>query len=361
MSKHKQKADRTAPQEPKPGLFASLGNGAKWLGGIVVVALVGALVPLVVGRLSGPEELGAKLDKVGVRVPVTLAQFKASRVDRPASFEGERRTLRLVAAVALETADDDSTAQSSDRRAVEEPVTPVEPPPPPTTGTTVPPTPSTVPDTATTPERDSEDAIPNTATTSDGTGDPVVTPRLRPGAVASLSAGITQAVQAAPSPITLPGPCLENPLDERCGLNTLQIQMGVVNADGVATSVSPAKAERRLTAIFAATRTRPARSDPSKRELIGITVDFNVQLTGFRGQTVDIRWELLTNGGDAEVPRALSGRERVLLLKGQADKDTAGDEFWVPMPKAKGPYIIRVGVYNQDNTRLDFAVTEPFT
>lgn len=91
-----------------------------------------------------------------------------------------------------------------------------------------------------------------------------------------------------------------------------------------------------------------------------MTVDFNVQLTGFRGKTVDIRWELLADGGDAKVPSALSGRERVLLLKGEADKDTAGDEFWVPMPRAKGPYVIRIGVYDKKNTRLDFAVTDPF-
>ena len=340
------------------GVLGSLSKGAKWLGGIVVVALVGALVPLVVDRMSGPDELAAKLDKVGTRAPVTLAQFKAGRRDQPASFDGARVTLRFVAA-------------DADLTPADEPVQRRDPGPAETTTSVTP----TTPETRTTPQTRTTTPGPSTTTTPDDTGtterrgtattpaddgDPTIPLVPVPEVADSLSTGLAQAIQATPNPISVPQACLSDVVADSCGLRSMQLQIGAADADGAASSLSTEQAKKRLTEIFNATRTRRSKSDPGKRELIGVTVDFNVQLTGFRGETVDIRWELLTDGGDAEVPSALSGRERVLLLKGEADKDTAGDEFWVPMPKAKGPYVIRIGVYDKKNTRLDFAVTDPF-
>lgn len=337
------------------GPLSSLGKGAKWLGGIVVVALVGALVPLMVDRLSGPEELGAKLDKVGTRAPVTLAQFKSSRRDQPASFHGERITLRLVATDADATPAEERDLTPAETTTSDTPPTTPETRTTPKTRTTTP-SPTTTP----TPDRTGATQRQGTATTPDGDGDPTIPFVPVPEVAESLSAGLAQAVQATRTPISVPQACLSDVVADSCGLRSMQLQIGAADVDGAASSLSPEQAKKRLTEIFKATRTRPARSDPRKRELIGVTVDFNVQLTGFRGKTVDIRWELLTDGGDAEVPSALSGRERVLLLRGEADKDTAGDEFWVPMPKNKGPYVIRIGVYDKKNTRLDFAVTDPF-
>jgi hypothetical protein len=98
-----------------------------------------------------------------------------------------------------------------------------------------------------------------------------------------------------------------------------------------------------------------------KREPVGVTVNFNALLTGFDGKRVDVRWSLYTR------PAASASRTRgcatrpPLFLKGKADTHKRSDQFWAPIPKAKGPYFIRVSVYDaDDDTRLDYANTRRF-
>jgi hypothetical protein len=40
--------------------------------------------------------------------------------------------------------------------------------------------------------------------------------------------------------------------------------------------------------------------------------------------------------------------------------DSASDDFWAPIPKLKGPFFIRVGVYDAHGERLDYADTQRF-
>jgi hypothetical protein len=41
-------------------------------------------------------------------------------------------------------------------------------------------------------------------------------------------------------------------------------------------------------------------------------------------------------------------------LKGEANKDTASDSFWVPLPNMRGTFFVRVGVYDEHGGRLTY-------
>ena len=91
-----------------------------------------------------------------------------------------------------------------------------------------------------------------------------------------------------------------------------------------------------------------------------MTINFNVALTGFDGESADVRWSLYSKNGQRPVPRDWLRNQRALLLRGEAEKDTGSGEFWVPIPEVKGPFFIRIGVYDADRTRLDYADTPSF-
>jgi hypothetical protein len=91
---------------------------------------------------------------------------------------------------------------------------------------------------------------------------------------------------------------------------------------------------------------------------VGVTVNYDISLTGFRGRKVTIRWSLRGPGGT--VPLKWLKNEPIHWLRGEADKDSASDSFWVPIPKAKGPFKVRLGIYNGDNVRLDFEDSKRF-
>jgi hypothetical protein len=49
-----------------------------------------------------------------------------------------------------------------------------------------------------------------------------------------------------------------------------------------------------------------------------------------------------------------------VLLRGDVNRDSGSGEFWVPIPQLRGPFFIRVGVYDDHGTRLDYADTRHF-
>lgn len=125
-------------------------------------------------------------------------------------------------------------------------------------------------------------------------------------------------------------------------------------------TISQANIARGLTRVFRGTRTVRSQDDPAKRELIGAAVDFNIAMTGFRGRRVQVRWSLYSARQGVRVPRAWLRNQRIMLLHGEADKHRASGQFWVPIPQLRGPFFIRIGVYDGRGTRLDYADTDPF-
>ena len=90
---------------------------------------------------------------------------------------------------------------------------------------------------------------------------------------------------------------------------------------------------------------------------VGVTVNYDVTLTGFRGRPVTVRWSLHRLNG-AVLPYDWLRSEAAKRLIGEFDKDTASDRFWVPLPRIGGPFFVRVELYDQDGVRLTYRDTE---
>jgi hypothetical protein len=76
--------------------------------------------------------------------------------------------------------------------------------------------------------------------------------------------------------------------------------------------------------------------------------------------TGGVKWSLYRARQNVVVPRPWLFNQRILLLTGGADKASASRQFWVPIPKRRGPFFIRVGVYDDHGEGLDYADTKSF-
>lgn len=294
--------------------FDPLGRGAKWLLGIILVALVGALVTALVASWIPSAALSAQLSDVSIDRNVTLAEFEArNRTDSAA-------IVRLV-------------AQTTD----------------PETDTPTP-SPSTTPEPTLTPEP--------TPSVDD---DPVVGPTFSDRERDRFDTGLRRALTDPSVPdVELGSACSRDVSSSECGLHSLQRSLQVVDGEGQPSTVQPAKVANGLVKILRGTRMQPV-DGLGKREPVGVTVNFNASLTGFDGKRVDVRWSLYNATDRRRVPHAWLRNQTALFLKGKADMHKRSDQFWAPLPKAKGPYFIRVSVYDaDDDTRLDYANTAQF-
>ncbi|HVL31344.1 MAG TPA: hypothetical protein VM299_03855 [Solirubrobacteraceae bacterium] len=317
---------------------ASIGRGAKWLIGIVVVAVVGALAPVVVSWLLPPEEVEAKLSNVSIDREVSLQDYAIRHGAEHASARGAG----AIALIAATRAQEDTTTGGGTGTGGETTTT---------TGTET---------TTTTTGGETTTTGGETTTTAIEETDGVLRLRLAPADARRVNAGVRDALERPDVPeVAVPPVCLQDATDEGCGLTSLQMRMEIADEDGAVGDVSTQTVARRLAQVFRGTRTRPATTDPTRRELVGVTVNFNVAMTGLRGDTADVRWSLYSGRRTVRVPRPWLRNQRALLLRADAERESASGEFWVPIPQARGPFFIRIGVYAGD-TRLDYADTPRF-
>ncbi len=106
------------------------------------------------------------------------------------------------------------------------------------------------------------------------------------------------------------------------------------------------------------TRARPASG--GRTEPLGVTINFILTLEGFKGKRADVRWSLYDAGARRRVPRDWLANRRALSARAEAASDRAGGEFWVPLPRRRGPFFVRLSVYDEDGTQLDRADSRPF-
>jgi hypothetical protein len=130
----------------------------------------------------------------------------------------------------------------------------------------------------------------------------------------------------------------------------------VRNPDGSPARLDPAEFARRLRRLLATSRIRAAPG--GKVVPVGVTINYDVSLTGFRGRTVTVRWSLHHPNGPT-LPYDWLRSEAARRLIGEADKDTASDSFWVPIPRTGAPFFIRLELYDEDGVRLTYGDTRP--
>jgi len=120
-------------------------------------------------------------------------------------------------------------------------------------------------------------------------------------------------------------------------------------------TVANAKA---LLAVLKNTRARSVSS--GRTEPTGVTLSFDLELEGFSGSKAVVRWSLFDAGARKRVPRDWLVNRRALELQPEAAFDRESSEFWVPLPKRRGPFFVRLTVYNEDGERLTFADSKSF-
>lgn len=330
--------------------FDVLGTGAgKVVAAIVAVGAVAAAIGQVTGLFEGPPELSADVQQVSVGT-MSLDEY-VRRHDPTALAPSGRPTVRLAAyslAQATTTPVDPSAGDENAAGAGDEtgngnsgdsdgtdgtPSGDAD-----SEGTTTEEGPS-----STTPDDTSPDD-----TTTDG-GEPaseigaVLRERLHEGMAGALT-------DPALSELSIPAPCVDDPAAVLCGGQTLRYMVTTEEEHGPDSGDSPEAIQRRIVSIFRQTRTGEP-DQAGKRPLMGVDVNFRISMTGFEGRSAVVHWSLHhVDGAGGAVPEAWFDR-RVLEVEAEADKDMASPEFWVPLPRHEGPFVVRVSVYHGD-TRL---------
>jgi hypothetical protein len=160
--------------------------------------------------------------------------------------------------------------------------------------------------------------------------------------------------------------CSESELDKAVELATREVQKQRPPCTSVADLASglpggdskdPAKRSKAILAVLRSTRTRSAGAG-KRREPLGVAVTFDLTLEGFNGRKVDVRWSLYRGGGP--VPRPWLKDHPILKLEGEADRDTASPEFWVPLPEKPGRYSVRIEVFDDKGVKLTREKTKSF-
>ena len=95
-------------------------------------------------------------------------------------------------------------------------------------------------------------------------------------------------------------------------------------------------------------------------EPLGVTLSFDLELEGFKGRSVDVRWSLYDAGARERVPRDWLSNRRALAVRPEAAFDRPSAEFWVPLPKQRGPYFVRLSTYDDQGKRLAYADSKSF-
>jgi hypothetical protein len=330
------------PAEAGGGWLGSVSRGVKWFVGVVVVALVGALAAAFVAHLEPAGELSARLKNVSIDRNVTPAEYDARyRSDHASTRRSSRPAVRVAAYVIAQATP--GAATSAERSTT--------------------PTGSSSPTGSTTPAGSSSPTGSTSPTATPARADdPVVALKLGPTAQKRLDTGVLRALEDPSVPdLDLGAACTRDLSGSDCALQSLQRQLQLVQEDGTPGTVRTATIARRLVKIFRGTRTRRSTSGHGKRQPVGVTVNFNASLSGFNGKRVSVRWSLFNAKSGRRVPHDWLRNQRAVVLKGKAAKHDRSSQFWAPVPKAKGVYFIRVGIYDdEDDTRLDYANTPHF-
>jgi hypothetical protein len=312
--------------------FRSLSKGVQWLIGAIITAgaLAGAVTAISNLRAPDPEH-SAVIDDLSVDRGVSLKTY-TTRHGGTALAPSAR--LQLAAATLAQ-----ATTPADPGEAAAEPLTPATPeeepvPPPPET--------TTDPGTATT---------DTTTTEPDPNGDPE-----RPAVSDILGKGTRSGIDSvltnpATTNLEIPETCVEDPTDPLCGAHFL-FSIEPTDEHGPEGEDPVDVVAQRVQKIFRGIRTGVVDQATGKRPLLGVDVNFDVSVTGYNGRKVEVRWSLhrLRNGVDSTPIDWLVDR-RVLRLTPDASTAKASPEFWAPLPKGKGTYFIRVGLYDGD-TRL---------
>ena len=99
---------------------------------------------------------------------------------------------------------------------------------------------------------------------------------------------------------------------------------------------------------------------PQKLSPLGVVVNFRAEIEGFRGKRSIVRWSLFDARKLTRMPQPWLRNRRALTLVPEAGRDGGTPAVWVPLPRKRGPYFVRLELLDDRGTRLAKADTERF-
>jgi hypothetical protein len=122
-------------------------------------------------------------------------------------------------------------------------------------------------------------------------------------------------------------------------------------------------AAKQLAVVFHHTRTKlveQGSTGATRPVPVGADVNFDLTLEGLTGRRVTVRWSLYRAHGDRPLPRDWLRNRKVLVAHARAATDEESGEFWVPLPRSRGSYFIRLGAYD-DAGRITYVDSHRFS
>jgi hypothetical protein len=161
-------------------------------------------------------------------------------------------------------------------------------------------------------------------------------------------------------PETLPGGCAYRGSQVVCEARDQNVLRSLLPAPDVAEArdggaVADAEA---LVAVLENSRARPVSSGGT--EPLGVTLSFDLTLEGYADRRAEVRWSLYDAGARKRVPREWLVNRRAHVVRPEAAFDRSSAEFWVPLPRRRGPFFVRLSVFDDQGERLAFADSEAF-
>lgn len=99
--------------------------------------------------------------------------------------------------------------------------------------------------------------------------------------------------------------------------------------------------------------------DAEAGEPLGVVATANLQLAGLRRTPVDLTWEIWQQSGDTRLLGRWLDSVTAYRLEATTELDSGSVDFWVPLPKQPGPYVIRTRLV-KDGAVIASATSEPF-
>lgn len=98
----------------------------------------------------------------------------------------------------------------------------------------------------------------------------------------------------------------------------------------------------------------------AKLSPLGVVVNFSAQIDGYRGKESVVRWSLFDARERTRMPQPWLRNRVALRLIPEAGSDRGSLAVWVPLPRRRGPYFVRLELLDDRGNRLDKADTKSF-
>ena len=380
-----QGGDAVEDDNPKTSRIISAGDRLKWAAG--VVAAIALAIAAVIALWPKPDERdNASITGIELHSRIPLTEYKQRVASEHAQVGGSalrgaataRPAAVLVGRVLSAQAETTETG-TTDTGTTDTGTT--------HTGTTH----TGTTDTGTTHTGTTDTGTTDTGTTDTGTTDTGTTgpqgpsdsaPVLKPGSPVVLPTGLDRAsfsdrfknevlpelqANAASSgqpPITvLPiRVACDDPVASTCPLGDAA---SAAMQDENGGAVSPEKAAQRIAGLLRQTRTISVQTathgiPAGSRDYLGALVSVAVRLEGLRGRRVFLRWSIWDIGNQHRLYGDWLADNLAYRLKADTNDDKAALDLWIPMPKNKGRYYVRITLDDEHGVHLDQKRTHSF-